>query len=87
MRYFEKQAKLDIVQKVSKGVSRFTGAVTGKTLERAESARHKTSIGRNPKRYIQTKDITEKAEKAQRAARGVLIGAGSVAAAAPFVLK
>ena len=79
MRYFEKQSKLDLVQRVSKGVSRFTGAVTGKTLEKVKGARSKIDIAKNPGRYMRAIELTGKAQKAQKSARrATALGVGTV---------
>ena len=78
MKYFEKQSKLDIVQKVSKGISRFTGAATGKTLGRAQSARDKLTLSKIPWRKMRAMDVVATAEKSQRSARLSVLGAGTV---------
>jgi hypothetical protein len=80
MKYFEKQSNVNIFQKAIKGVSRFGGAATGKTLEKVKGARSKIDIVKNPKRYMKAWEIEGKAEKAQYAARASLLGAGATAA-------
>jgi hypothetical protein len=80
MRYFEKQSKLGIVQKVSKGISRFTGAVTGKTLGKAQSARDKLTLSKTPGRKMRAMDVVATAEKSQKAARATVLGVGTVGA-------
>ncbi len=79
MRYFEKQSKLGIVQKVSKGVSRFTGAVTGTTLGRAQCARDKLTLSTTPWRKMRAMDVVATAEKSQKSARrATALGVGTV---------